>query len=61
MYYEYPARNRYYSGVFLEKTGAGGAFPYVYQAFHTVDPFITDTRQRTGGNRKDVIFKNFMM
>ncbi len=57
LYNEHPARNRYYTGAYLLRTGSDGAIPYVYQAFHTVDPYTTDLRYRSSVDR---YFKNFM-
>ena len=47
-YLEDAPRNRYYTGAFLLKTGLDGVFPYVYQAFHDIDPYVNDERDLRG-------------
>lgn len=59
-YLEDAPRNRYYAGTFLLKTGLDGIYPYVYQAFHSVDPYATDTRVLGGSQiRSRRLYKNF--
>jgi hypothetical protein len=60
LYLEDMPRNRYYGGVYLVKSNMSGSLPFVYQAFHGTNPYLSDSRQLGGASwRKHVKYKAF--